>query len=494
MQFQINFTSVFIKPLLLVGLLTISFVSFHSQLSIPNANTDVKLSLYQDDFLPPTFHQNRRSELRKLMPQGSMVVFFSNPTRTRSNDVNFEYHQDPNFYYLTGLREPNSILILFSETQKINNTYTNEVLFVQKKDAEKEIWDGAKIGVEKAKETLSIQTVLPSDEFSALNLNFSKFKLISYSAPNEGLKDDPFTKDDLYNLKRQWEGKLFDATEQQLKPLEYLKWMAQLREIKTQEEINLLKRAIEITCIAQTELMKTLKPEMSEFQSEAIVEFIFKLLGAESSGFSSIQGSGENSCTLHYQTNRKRMVIGDLLVSDIGAEVRGYTADVTRTLPVSGTFTPEQAILYNVVLEAQNAGIAASKVGNNFWEPNIAATTVLSQRLKELGVIKSPSELKRYFMHGTSHYLGLDVHDLGTYGTLRPNSVITVEPGIYIPIGSPCDKKWWNIGIRIEDDILITTSGPINLSGCVPRTIVEIEEMMKEKSNIINEIPLPYSR
>jgi len=488
------FLSLYLKRLIPTVLLSIFSTAFWSQLPMYSDIEQVKLSLYQDDFLPVTFHQNRRNELRKLMPQNSLVVFFSNPVRTRSNDVNFEFHQDPNFYYLTGLREPNAILVIFSEPQKVNDNYTNEILYVQKKDAEKEIWDGTKIGVEKARETLSIQTVLPSDEFSLLKLDFTKFKLISYSAPNEGLKDDPYSKDDMYNLKRQWEGKLFDATEQQIKTMEYNKWMAQLREIKTQEELNLLKRAIEITCVAQTELMKTLKPEMSEFQSEAIVEFIFKLLGAESPGFSSIQGSGENSCTLHYQTNRKRMVIGDLLVSDIGAEVRGYTADVTRTLPVSGTFSTEQTILYNIVLEAQNAGIAAAKVGNNFWEPNIAATTILSQRLLGLGIIKSPSELKRYFMHGTSHYLGLDVHDLGTYGTLRPNSVITVEPGIYIPNGSPCDKKWWNIGIRIEDDILITTSGPVNLSGCVPRTISEIEALMKTKSTIINEIPSPLTK
>ena len=172
----------------------------------------------------------------------------------------------------------------------------------------------------------------------------------------------------------------------------------------------------------------------------------------------------------------------DLLVCDIGAEYHGYTADVTRTLPANEKYSYEQATIYNIVLEAQQAGIDVCKPGNKFWDPNIAATTVLSQRMKELGIIKNASELRRYFMHGTSHYLGLDVHDVGGYGPLEKNQVITVEPGIYIPEGSPCDKKWWNIGVRIEDDILITDGDPINMSGCVPRKIEEIESLMGEKS------------
>jgi Xaa-Pro aminopeptidase len=260
--------------------------------------------------------------------------------------------------------------------------------------------------------------------------------------------------------------------------------MSKLREVKEEEELILLKRAIEITCDAQTELLKAIKPGMKEYQSEAIVEFIFKLNGAEYPGFPSIQGSGANSCVLHYQTNRKQMIGQNLLVSDVGAEYHGYTADVTRTMPVDGKFSVEEAAIYNLVLKAQNAGIEAAKVGENFWSSNVAATTVLSQGLQALGIIKTPLELKRYFMHGTSHYLGLDVHDTGTYGKLQHNSVITVEPGIYIEEGSPCDPKWWNIGVRIEDDILITNDGPVNLSDCIPRTIPEIEQLMGQNSFI----------
>jgi Xaa-Pro aminopeptidase len=227
--------------------------------------------------------------------------------------------------------------------------------------------------------------------------------------------------------------------------------------------------------------MKKLNPEMAEYQSEALVEYHFKNEGAEHAGFPSIHGSGGNSCILHYVSNRKMFEQNDLLVSDIGAEYHGYTADVTRTLPVNGKYSKEQAIIYNIVLEAQTAGIEVCVEGNSFWKPGQIANEIITKRLMELGIIKNASEVKKYFPHGTSHYLGLDVHDAGMYNSLKAMQVITVEPGIYIPEGSDCDKKWWNIGVRIEDDILITNMKPINLSGCVPRTIPEIEEIMNKK-------------
>ena len=171
-----------------------------------------------------------------------------------------------------------------------------------------------------------------------------------------------------------------------------------------------------------------------------------------------------------------------MLVCDVGADYHGYTADVTRTYPVSGKFSDEQKAIYNIVLEAQQAGIAECKPGNDFRAPHKAATSVVQKRLLELGIIKEAKESEKYFFHGTSHYLGLDVHDQGIYGKLKPNSVITVEPGIYITAGSDCDKKWWNIGIRIEDDVLITETDPEVLSSCVPKTIAEIEEIMKKES------------
>lgn len=438
---------------------------------------------YDEDLLPSTFHSGRRDELRKMMPENSVAIFFSNPIRNRSNDVDYEFHQDPNFYYLTGVREPNSVLVVFSEPQMINGQKTNEVIFVQERDESKEVWNGPRLGVDGV-QRMGLNTVLSNKEFKNIDLNLDKFDFITYSLPTESLKDNPFDKEDMYNLRQQFEAHLFKAEDNVIKRGEYAVYLARLREIKTEEELSLMRRAIDITCQAQVELLKALEPGMKEYQSEAVVEFIFKLNGAEYPGFPSIQGSGMNSCVLHYQTNRKSMIGSNLLVSDVGAEYHGYTADVTRTMPVDGKFSEEEAKIYNLVLAAQEAGIKESKVGNNFWAPNIAATTVLSQGLMELGIIQSPAELKRYFMHGTSHYLGLDVHDTGTYGKLQENSVITVEPGIYIPENSPCDPKWWNIGVRIEDDILITKDGPENLSGCIPRTIPEIEQLMAQKSFI----------
>ena len=198
--------------------------------------------------------------------------------------------------------------------------------------------------------------------------------------------------------------------------------------------------------------------------------------------YPSILGGGENSCILHYETNRKKLSAKDMLVIDAGGEYHGYAADITRTLPVDGKFSVEEKAIYDIVLEAQEAGIKACKKGNPFFEPHRAAVNVIQKKLMELGITKSESEYQRYFFHGTSHYLGLDVHDVGLNGKLTPGNVITVEPGIYIPEGSPCDPKWWNIGVRIEDDVLITTAEPDVLSGKLPKRTEEIEALMAEES------------
>jgi Xaa-Pro aminopeptidase len=463
-------------------LLCFSALTFVGQEPTAIAPLSDQGDLYEQDFLSADFHMKRRAELRKLMPKNSAVIFFSNPVRNRSNDVDFEFHQDPDFYYLSGFTEPNSILVVFAEPQKVNGIMTSEVIYVPRKEPSKELWNGNRMGDSVAKLQLGIESVYNNTEFRNQDLRLENLSLVSYSMNTESLADNPFDKEDLYNLRRQFQAKLFEADDKNVKKEQYTVWMGKLREVKTPEELVLLRKAIDITCDAQKELMKAITPNMTEYQSEAIVEFIFKLSGAEYPGFPSIQGSGQNSCVLHYQSNRKRMLGKNLLVSDVGAEYHGYTADVTRTIPVDGTFSPEEKIIYELVLEAQNAGIEAAQEGANFWASNTAATTTLSQGLLKLGIIRTPLELKRYFMHGTSHYLGLDVHDAGTYGKLKINTVITVEPGIYIAEGSPCDPKWWNIGVRIEDDILITKDGPVNLSGSLPRSVAEIEALMKETS------------
>ncbi|MEL6846247.1 MAG: M24 family metallopeptidase, partial [Bacteroidota bacterium] len=207
----------------------------------------------------------------------------------------------------------------------------------------------------------------------------------------------------------------------------------------------------------------------------------------EYQGYPSIVGAGNNGCILHYWESDKMQLGKDLVLMDLGAEYRGYTADVTRTIPASGKFSKEQKIIYDLVLKAQEAAFETCKVGNPFSAPNSAANEVINKGLAELGIIENAEARHRYFPHGTSHYLGLDVHDPGAYGPFQHNTLITVEPGIYIPEGSPCDPKWWNIAVRIEDDVLITNDGWENLSASSPRTTEAIEKMMAQES-IFNQL------
>ncbi len=436
---------------------------------------------YDTDLLKASFFARNRQALRDSMPNNSVAILFSNPVRNRSNDVNYEYHQDPNFFYLTGLIEPHAALIIYKEDQEFKeNLKTNEILFLQKKDKKNEAWIGKRIGVTAAKEELGLATTMENEDFLMFDNEYSKFDKVLVFEPREDVNNTP-EKGDLYGMLQSFKLKTQDLKNVDLNELSII--LASLRQIKSEEEIILLKKAIDITCEAQIELMKALKPDMTEYQSEALVEYIFKKNGAESPGFPSILGGGENTCIIHYNTNRKKLEKKNLLISDIGAEYHGYTADVTRTLPVSGEFSEDEKLIYNIVLKAQQAGIDSCKVGNKFWDPHYAAIKVITDGLLNLGIIEKRYHVQKYFMHGTSHYLGLDVHDAGLNNELELGNVITVEPGIYIPEGSDCDPKWWNIGIRIEDDILITPFGPEILSEKIPRTIEEIEELMKEESN-----------
>ncbi|MDC1451624.1 aminopeptidase P N-terminal domain-containing protein [Vicingaceae bacterium] len=433
---------------------------------------------YDQDLLSPEFHQSRRNSLRKLLPEGSAIVFFSSPERNRSNDVYYEYHQNPNFYYLTGLREPNAMIVIYKDSQEFSTFSNNEVLFMQERDAKTELWNGRKLGMERAKSRLKITSILPNYNFVDFNSKFDSLKAVYYEAPFEIELKDTATTNNLSGLYYHFTKK----NPIQLKDKQRIEGllMAQLRQVKTQEELRLLRKAIDITCEAQNQLMKEITDTMTEFQTEAIIEYVFKKNGAEYTGFPSIQGSGENSCILHYTSNRRPLIRGGLLVSDIGAEYHGYTADVTRTLPPTGKFNKEQTQIYELVLKAQSAGIDAAIEGANFWQPGIVATEIIAEGLLKFGIIQHKNDVRKYFMHGTSHYLGLDVHDVGTYIPLVSGNVITVEPGIYIAEGSDCDPKYWNIGVRIEDDILITPEGPENLSAASPRSIKEIETLMEK--------------
>lgn len=432
------------------------------------------------DLLSKEFHAKRRMAVREELPDNSVAVFFSNPIRNRANDVDYEYHQDPNFYYLSGHTEPNSMLLIFKDKQQIQNKSCTEILFLQERNAEEELWTGRILGTKEAPSTLGIETIFKNSDFQHIQINFEKFDKIvvaQLKAVDQNTKDSG----DLFQLQNRYTTLLTGTAAQKQDADKLDEIMCKLREIKQAEELSILRKAITISCRAHIELIKSLHTGMAEYQAQSILEYGFKNEGAEFEGYPSIVGNGENSCVLHYTENRKQLNGEQLLLCDAGAEYHGYTADITRTIPVDGVYSPEEKAVYELVLRAQEAGIKACLAGNKFYAPHLAAVKIIQQGLLSLGIIKEASDYRKYFMHGTSHYLGLDVHDAGLYGNLKAGNIITVEPGIYIPEGSACDKKWWNIGVRIEDDILITTSDPENLSASIPRKADEIEALMKQK-------------
>ena len=448
------------------------------------------------DFLSIEFHKVRRQELRSSLPSNSVAVFFANPVRNRANDVDYIYHQDPNFYYLTGYREPHAVLLIFKDKQaKEDGTYYNEIIFVQPRDAFAEMWTGRRLGDAGVKAKLKIQEVFNNTDFADFNLAFSKFDKILFDDFKGDVRNDEGEPADLYNLIEQFKEKvnypIKGVEDLQLEPqkqnldIESLSGLlANMRGIKTKEELKLLRKAIDISTIGQVEVMKAMKPGMSETEIQGIHEFVFKKYGSEYEGYPSIVGAGNNGCILHYIDNYKPEIDNkEMVLMDLGAEYRGYTADVTRTIPVNGKFNKEQKAIYDLVFKAQDQAMKESKAGVAWRAPTITARRIINEGLFDLGIIDSVNQKHMYFPHGISHHIGLDVHDLGNYEKFEPGMVITVEPGIYIPEGSKCAKKWWGIAVRIEDCVLITEKGePELLSDLAPRTSKEIELMMAKPS------------
>lgn len=434
---------------------------------------------YDKDFLPPSFYQDRRNALRDLMPDSSIAIVFNAPVRNRSNDVDYPYHASPDFYYLTGFREPNSLVLIMKNIFQINGQLTNEVLFVPTQNPEYEKWNGRRAGTQIAAEISGIKTCYSSGEFLSRTPDFTEFAKVLYTSFPKGIVNDRKDTSDLYDLLEQFKLKsAFPAANGDDYKLG--KMLRQLREVKQPGEIELLRKAVLITCAGFREMIKATESGMHEFEVQAIGEYIFKSRGAEHTGYPSICGAGENSCILHYTSNRRPLQSGHLLLLDMGAEYRGYTADITRTLPVSGSFTHAQRDIYQLVLDARAAAFSAIEAGTSFQAPHQAARAVVLKGLAELGIAVDAKDAERYYPHHTSHHLGLDVHDPLSSGKLQEGAVFTIEPGIYIPPGSPCDPKWWSIGIRIEDDILVLKSGYENLSAELPVEIDQIEALMQE--------------
>ena len=448
--------------------------------------------------LDASFHKERRQMVLDQLPPNSISVIFSAPIRNRSNDVDHPYHQNPNFYYLTGFQEAHAVLVLLGTPTEIGGSSSQEFLFVRDRDPYYALWEGDIKGPEATQRDFGIDKVLSTTRFSSFLSSLQGMNTIYHFPLFNDVRDHPRNTFDLFALQGAFTEFIVEQTElskpednsviidQEILPA----IIGSLREIKTEQEIAILKQAVAMSAVGQIEVMKAIHPQISERELQGIHEFVFKKYGAKHVGYPSIVGAGAHGCVLHYTANTSDQVGNQLVLMDVGAEFQNYTADVTRTIPANGKFTKEQAEIYNLVLAAQNAGIEASVVGASFSDPHRIARSVIQKGLTELGIIESAEEVRAYFPHGTSHYIGLDVHDPGSYGPLQANSVITVEPGIYIPPNSPCDPKWWGIAIRIEDDILITPSGPINLSAAAPREIDEIEKMITQDSPL-DEFVLP---
>ena len=528
------------------------FVLRHALLCLAGLYGLGELVAQPQDYLPADFHRARREALRRQMPEGSVAVFFANPIRNRSNDVDYVYHQDPDFYYLTGYREPHAALLIYAEPQRDSAGTFDEVIYVQPRDPRAEQWTGRRLGVAGAQAQLGIARVYPNQAFLSGNLRLDTApRILCLPLPADVRPHD--SPGSLYQMQATFRTqsaypsqpdparyRLYDLIRST--PVEnsanvaqvidrYLRWhpglpeddpivryqeaasaeerravVAQipevrvdvstldyllngLREIKTPEEMVLLRKAIEISAVGQVEVMKAMHPDMSEAEVQGIHEFVYKKYGAEYEGYPSIVGAGENGCILHYIDNLKGRLNDDLVLMDLGAEYHGYTADVTRTIPADGTFSPEQRIIYDIVFAAQEAALRACRPGLAFNGLHAAAQARVDSGLVAAGLV-APGKFHPYFPHGTSHYLGLDVHDRGNYGPLQPGMVLTIEPGIYIPTGSDCDPRWWGIAVRIEDDVLVTETGCELLSGRAPRRAEEIEALMAQPS-ALDDFVLP---
>jgi Xaa-Pro aminopeptidase len=510
-----------------------------------------------NDKLSPAFHKERREALRKLMPPNSVAVIFAAPVKNYANDVDYVYHQNPDMYYFSGYNEPNSVLFIFKEDRSDSAGKYNELFFVQKRNAAAEQWTGKRLGIEGVKQmgfervyngeslrsaqlNLSgynqiLTDYLPEGMIDNINDNADLFDLTTqfrkaaavssnYNAAVERdlmrfAQNADFKRLSFFvnNLKRrmttnedyaankmintvvalkdsvEFEKVKTDIKNNRINFAAYNTAVNSLREIKTPEEMTILKRAIDISCLGHLESMKAVNPQMSERKIQGIQELVHKYYGAESVGYPSIVGAGENGCVLHYITNDKPAIGNDLVLIDIGTEYHGYSADITRTFPANGKFTKEQKAIYDLVYKAQEEVFKLCVEGNPFQSLNEKSKEVLAKGLIELGIISDAKELGQYSPHGCSHYLGLDVHDRSNYGTLKENMVVTVEPGIYIPTGSKCDKKWWGIAVRIEDDVRIGRTQYDLLSTAAPRKAEDVEKAVSQKS-AFDQLKLPALR
>lgn len=430
--------------------------------------------------LNQSIFKERRKTLANKLPDSSIVIIPNKGHSIRSNDVEYRFRTDSDFYYLTGFEEPNSVFVLKKE--KKDFTY---FLFVEPKDKDKEIWTGKRVGTEGAKQIFKAdQSFIFSDFEPKLKQLLQDSTHIFF--PLGKNKDLDLKITGLINELKKNNRAGSKSPKDISDPRDIIHKM---RLIKEPYEIDCLKTAARIAKEAHILAMAFTRPKLYEYEIEAIIEYRFRTLGSNGAAYPSIVGSGKNSTILHYINNDQIIRNNDLILIDAGCEYNYYASDLTRTFPANKRFSPAQRAIYEIVLEAQLKGIEQMKPGKRFIDSHNKAVGVLVDGLKGVGLLKGSKEniikkglYKRFFMHKLSHWLGLDVHDAGPYldekGSsikLKPGMVMTVEPGIYIPTDSDIPAKFRGIGIRIEDDILITKSGNQILTNGTPKTIDEIE-------------------
>lgn len=428
---------------------------------------DAPYPVFESDKAPHSELAQRRKTLMATMDPGSIGVFFTNPEQVRNNDVDFMFRADSDFLYLTGFEEPESALILVPGGVVLGGKRVEEILFCNVSTQMSITWLGYRMGPSNAMKLLGVQEAQSNKEFASVFADVVRLvapkSVYSTNVPPSGDMQGAFTS---------WKASSVTPAKSAEQTL------SRMREIKSPFEIRMMQLAVDASVAGHIEVLKSIKPGMREYQMGGLVKYVFEQYGCEYPGYPPIVGSGPNSTILHYNTNRRMMNAGEIVCMDAAGEYHGYSADVTRSFPVNGKFSVEQRAIYEIVLAATDAGIALCEPGATRNSVTQAVNAVLVEGLVRLGLIADAKGLGTYYMHGWGHGIGLDVHDPWPTSTFAPGMMFTVEPGIYIKEGSPCDKKWWNIGIRIEDDILITQSGNVNMSISAPRTIDDIERMM----------------
>ncbi|MEW5288496.1 Xaa-Pro aminopeptidase [Erwinia papayae] len=427
------------------------------------------------------FVQRRQALLAKMVPASAAIIFAA-PEVTRSNDSEYPYRQNSDFWYFTGFNEPEAVLVLIKSSENHNHS----VLFNRVRDLNAEIWFGRRLGQDAAPEKLSVDRALPFDDISEQLPQLLNGLDVVYHAQGLYTQADDLLFAALEKLRRGSRQNLIaPATLTDWRP-----WVHEMRLFKSPEELRILREAGRISALAHTRAMQQCRPGMYEYQLEGEIHHEFNRHGARFPSYNTIVGSGENACILHYTENECQLRDGDLVLIDAGCELQGYAGDITRTFPVNGQFSAPQRAIYDIVLSSLNKALELFRPGTSIREVNEQVVRIMVTGLVELGVMKGDVETliaeqahREFYMHGLSHWLGLDVHDVGFYGNdrdriLEPGMVITVEPGLYIAPDADVPAEYRGIGVRVEDDIVITAEGNENLTDSVVKDADEIEALM----------------